>query len=478
MKTNKTFYILFLFAIVFLFALLFDNNRILQWLIVLLYFYELLYYLRNMTRNITIVLFLVAFFTFLLGRVIMPLFFDESYFVDIFYSYLSFTQETYRHIYISLFLTLFFIFIGYNYFQIKSFAPKPKFSTTSFENRVIRKCAKVGVLLTSPFSLLLILDKIKFVLNYGYSHVFIDYETSLPTIVIILTALFEYLVYLYLATLPSKKESKQIIFLYVIISLMNMIAGDRGEAMLAVFVIIFYYYLRNYLEPGGVEWIGKKGTKVLIAAVPFVISLLLIVSYMRDDNSSDEYNVNNISVLIGSFFYQQGASVNVIGCSYQDQHMLPSNKLYSLGAITDYFRNNYLSRLLFGIRPYPVGSVELATKGNSLDSAITYIEDQNFYFNGGGMGSSFIAEAWHDFGYLGVIVFALFYGFILARIPVGCAKNVWIGIISLMFFKYILYAPRARATTFLVSALSVAFWPLALVIYLYAKQRVKRLCQK
>ena len=42
---------------------------------------------------------------------------------------------------------------------------------------------------------------------------------------------------------------------------------------------------------------------------------------------------------------------------------------------------------------------------------------------GGGLGSSYIAEAWKDFGYLGVIIFSYIYGLILALIPQWCHKG-------------------------------------------------------
>lgn len=150
--------------------------------------------------------------------------------------------------------------------------------------------------------------------------------------------------------------------------------------------------------------------------------------------------------------------------------MLPQGKIYSFGALIDYFGNNYISRIVTGSAPLKVGSAELATEGNSLDAAITYLESPEFYFNGGGMGSSFIAEAWHDFGYIGIMFFSIFYGVVLSKIPKLCTINVWIAVIALIFLKYIMYAPRARATGFIVATLSVSFWPVAYLIYLKARK--------
>ena len=161
--------------------------------------------------------------------------------------------------------------------------------------------------------------------------------------------------------------------------------------------------------------------------------------------------------------------MNVIYGEYEDEKSLPQRKWYSLGPIIDYFTNNHLSRLLFGIKPYKVGTVELATKGHSLDPAITYLESPQFFFKGGGMGSSYIAEAYYDFGYIGIVLFSIFYGFILAKAQKMNSKNVWLSLIAFIFIKFIMYAPRARALGFVAAAFSVSFWPLAFIIYILAK---------
>lgn len=433
-----------------------------------LFGYMMIYSVRDLTKNIVLLLFLVAFFTFLMGRLILPVIISQSVYNTLFFSWISFTDETYKHVYLSLYLALLFIFVGYKYEQDKqSFVLEPKFNPESMYIGCIRKLSKKVAYFSAPFSILIILEKALFVLSHGYEQIFIGYETSLPVVVLILSTLFDKSCFLFLATLPDKMESKIIISLYTIISISNLLAGDRGEAMMAVFVIVGYLFIRNRLYSNNEKWISKFGVISLFAAAPVVVSLLLAISYLRTDS---EFNFDGLGVAVSAFFFQQGSSVNVIACSYQDAYMLPQGKIYSLGAVIDYFGNNYVSRFVTGSAPLKVGSVELATEGNSLDAAITYLESPDFYFNGGGMGSSFIAEAWHDFGYIGIILFSIFYGVVLGKIPKLCARNVWIAVIALIFLKYIMYAPRARATGFVVATLSVSFWPVAYLIYIKARK--------
>ena len=377
---------------------------------------------------------------------------------------MDFRKETYLHVIISLYIALFFIFFSYTIKEKKTSEKlSPTFDPESPRILFTRMWAKRIMWISFPFAFLVILEKVRYVLSFGYAGMLVEQESHLPSIVIIFSVLFEYTVYLFLATLPSKPESFVVVGLYVFYSISNLVGGDRGECVMALFVIIYYYFLRNRLYKGSSVWIGRKGIWSLVLAAPLAAILLFSIAFLRD---SKDVNENQTGLLVGGFFYQQSASMNVIACAYEDEDKLPKGKLYSIGPIIDYVRINYISRLVFGIKPYSLGSHDLATKGNSLDSAITYLEAPGFYEKGGGMGSSFIAEAFHDFGYVGIVFYSLLYGFVLASIPKWNSKNIWLSVIALVFLKYIMYAPRARATAFIASAASVSFWPIALIIFL------------
>lgn len=464
---------LIVLSAVFVVAYIAAYDDYLRLSLLLLFLAEMAYCVRDFSRNIVMILFLTAFFTFLMGRSIMPLFIDMDEYSEFFYTSSEYTAKTHRHVMLSLYLSLLFSFLAYRRIERKSWKKlKPKFNPESMYVKAIRNYSRIMTLVTSPFALLYVVEKIRFVLANGYAGFFMTYESALPLPFRILAALFEYMVFLFLATLPTKKQTKPIIYLYLFVSVLNIVAGDRGECMLAVFVVIFYYFLRNRLFRGETAWIGKKGIITLLIAAPFLVVFLFVMNFVRNDQ---DMNDRTVQLLISGFFFQQSTSMNVIASCYQDYDKLPHGKLYSLGPIMDYFRNNYLSRFVFGIEPYKVGTVELAKKGNSLDSALTYIEYPEFFANGGGMGSSFVAEAWYDFGYLGIILYSLFYGFVLASIPKWNSKNPWLSVIALIFLKYIMYAPRARATAFIASAASVSFWPVALVIYILSKKYVKNI---
>lgn len=433
-----------------------------------LFIIELLYAVKNINKNIAFILFLVAFFTFLMGRLFLPLIVNMSDYSDVFYSYMDYKPSTYFHVILSFYITLFFMFLSYTVIERKMpFFLNPSFFPDSQRIVFIRRCAKIAIWVSFPFALLVILERVRYVVINGYAGMLLVQESNLPTIVIILSALFEYMVYLFLATLPSKRESRIVIILYLFFAFSNILGGDRGEFVLPVFVVIFYFFLRNRLYTGDSNWIGRKGILSLVMAAPLAMILLFSIAYLRDSKDLDH---DSAGLLVGGFLYQQGASLNVVASAYENEKLLPQGKLYSMGPLIDYLKNNHFSRILFGTKPYEIGSHDLATKGNSLDSAITYLEAPEFYASGGGMGSCFIAEAFHDFGYIGVILYSLLYGLVLASIPKWNSRNVWLSVIAFVFLKYIMYAPRARATAFIASAASVSFWPIALVIYIISLQ--------
>ncbi len=464
---TSDFKIISILTIIAVTGMIFQSATIILYPLLILYLYLAFLCLKSIQKHIILLLYLVAFFTFLMGRITVPLIYDVNKYNDLFFTFIHFEERTLIHIYTSLYLSLLFIYVGYQYAQGRTeMVITPNFNSNSGYINNVRKLSKLAVIVSSPFAVLTIIDKVRYVLTYGYAQIFMEYESSLPTIVLIFTVTFNFFVYLFLATLPCKKEGAPILVLYALISLFNLAAGDRGEAMLAIFVVLIYLFIRNRIYPNKEIWINKKGVYSVFAAVPVCVFLLFFVSFVRRDA---EFDIDNIGLIFSGFFYQQGASINVIGCAYEEINNFPPHKIYSLGAITDYFTNNYLTRILFGLEPYPIGSIDLALKGNSLGATLTYLMNTELYFNGGGMGSSYIAEVWHDFGYLGVIMCSVLYGYVLAKIPSWMCRNIWMGVIALVFLKYIMYAPRARTTDFVAATLSVSFWPIAFCIHLISK---------
>lgn len=112
---NKAFRILFLLFLSFVFIMGYwgENEMVMLTTLFSLFAYQCIYTFRNINDRITLLVFLVAFFTFLMGRILLPLFTDvNDLIVNI--GGAEFHTQTYYHIYTSLFIALLFIYLGYH----------------------------------------------------------------------------------------------------------------------------------------------------------------------------------------------------------------------------------------------------------------------------------------------------------------------------------------------------------------------------
>ena len=196
-----------------------------------------------------------------------------------------------------------------------------------------------------------------------------------------------------------------------------------------------------------------------------MVSFLFLMVYIRSDR--DRSMSENLLI---SFFYQQGVSVEVIGYTYDCENLFPDGKVYLLGDITDYFRHNIFARLLFGTKSIEPHSIEHALGDNSLDAALTYYVKPDFYLAGGGLGGCYVAEAWKDLGYFGICLVSFLYGILLAKIPLWCRKNLWIGSVGLVMFNQIIFAPRAHA----IKPIFVFFSLNVILVYAYLYMTSKK----
>lgn len=428
-------------------------------------FFILIYYcVKDLNAHITLLVFLIAFFTFLMGRMVLPLFYDISNLLfDI--GGADFSKKTQVHMYVCLFLSLFSVFLGYKYVSLGNKKPNVRFSDKQTIAK-IKSYSKRIIYFSYLFALVQILEKVYVVIKNGYTALYLDYESQLPYIFILIAGWFFHAFYIFLATLPTKKEAKIPIILYLSIATISIGSGQRGSFVLGFLFVIMYLFIRNTLRPGNSPWIGKKGIIGLLITLPALLVFLFLMVYIRSDNDST-FSTN----FLISFFYQQGVSVEVIGYTYDYEKYFPTGKIYLLGEIVDYIKHNMFTRILFDTKVVEPQTVQHALEDNSLDAAITYIVKPYYYLNGGGLGGCFIAEAWKDFGYMGVCVVSCFYGLLIAKIPIWCRKNVWVSSVGLAMFNQIIFAPRAHAIKPFSIFLSVNVLLIYVFIYIVSKQK-------
>ena len=416
--------------------------------ILILLFNGVLYILRDgLADNITLAAFLLTYFTFLLTRVVFPLFFNTDELV-LNLGETAFNEEIDLFVNMCLFVSLLFVYIGYR--------SNPRNNADLKDNRItfnrlksisrVRRFSKRAAVIFSIFALISILDQIRYVLHYGYMDFYLNYKANVPYLIIFMASFFEYFVIFYLATMPTKKESQWIISLYLFVNILSMGMGQRGGAVVSIIFIITYYFLRNKIDPGAKPWISRKGIISIIILFPVFVSFLFLVAFIRTEKEIETQGTTNLVV---SFFYQQGVSINVLGYTKQFEDILPEGKLYSAGKIVDFINHNAISQILFDKDPVKPQTTEHALEDHTLHATLTYYGSPSLYFSGGGYGGCYIADLYADFGYIGIIIGSFILGICLANIKRWCTRSFWLTSAGLLMYTRIIMAPRANFIDFI-----------------------------
>ena len=100
--------------------------------------------------------------------------------------------------------------------------------------------------------------------------------------------------------------------------------------------------------------------------------------------------------------------------------------------------------------------------------------NSNVYFRGGGLGSCYIAEAYKDFGYIGIIFFSILIGMLLFKFSNSNSQNVYLLCFMFIMQSNLLLAPRDAVFGFICNTFTITnllyifiFW---IFIELYSKR--------
>jgi len=228
---------------------------------------------------------------------------------------------------------------------------------------------------------------------------------------------------------------------------------------------LFVYFNTRNGEQDSEEWFGKKSKLIVILTAPFLMVLLLLINNLRFGLVMDD---SNFFSFIVSFIYNQGVSINVIKRAELFKNVLPSGKWYSFGELIAFFQSNIISRLM-GIRYYSGNNIEHALYGSSMGHALSYVVLKKEYLSGAGLGSCYIAEVYHDFNYLGVIIINTIYGTLLKWISDLENRNIWLTAVLFLVFNSLLLAPRGSADLFLTCMIDMTTWGTIAIIWIVSK---------
>lgn len=416
----------------------------------------------NIGRRIYLFVFLMAFFVFLMGRELLDVFGLHTVVS-------SFSDEVNAFAEKLLIISLLFLLLGYvasNRIRFRVFRKKPN----DYNNTTVLVTRQVSLWLfyiTFVFSAIQLIDVGRHMIQYGYLSTYTDYQSSIPYFITKIAEMTPISFWIFLATMPSLKEVKKHGWVFGIYLCMTLLTGKRFSFVSGFFVLIAYFVMRNSFLNDGKKWIGKKIVIIMLASIPVLSVLLFFFSRVR---SGIDVSGVTATDAFTDFFYGQGVSINVI--KYSHLHELGADKKYLFSSTMTFLQKNIISRAL-GVKSYSGNTVDNAINGNSLAHALSYFIYGSQYLGGRGIGSCYIAEAFHDFRYYGVALVNFIYGVVLNRFFDFRNKGVYGCTIALILLDSLLKAPRGSADGFVAEIVDFTTWGTIIVVFVLVKLIIK-----
>lgn len=425
--------------------------------------------------NIIYIFFLFTFFLFLLSRTMVR-------WISYGEIYMPFRTETMTHIYVLIIVSLAGLIVG-NYVNL-SFARKQSnenqyyFSTDKMD--ALRKVAAPLVVLTGLAQLLVVLERAAFY-QVGFGGAMrVSFSSSLPTLV--LRASYEYtlLFCIYLATMPRKKEALGFIFEYLAISAIKMVYGSRCDFILGLMFVLVYFIIRDRINTRyqleDAEWLGRKEITITLVSIPILIILLTFIGTYRVGGS---FQFTTFSDVLLDFFESQGTTINVLGYAYEYADKLTQpHFLYLFDDTYTFLVANPISSLFTGKHVYLVNTVERALNGTSLDQSLYYIINSESYLRGNGCGSSYVAETYLAFGYVGSFLFNIVLANVLNKINGYGYSSLWKNVLLLIFVLSVFFIPRSGFDDFVGEFASATHILVIMGVWMLYKDQMTRMSRK
>ena len=423
------------------------------------------HFVKDIDQNVFILVFMISFFTFLLGSeasILMGLKANKYFFI----------QEINYHAYKTLLVSLLFLFLSYVLTSIYLRKQNSNLDNRSFEELSativpIRRVSLYAFYFLLLFKIAVNLSEVSFSRAFSYSSLYTDYSFQGPGIILKLATMCTTAFFVYLGTLPTKRECRIPVILYICANAIIIFSGRRNDLIIAILLVFAYYCFRNIMYNCGDVWVSKRQIAVLVLLAPLLLSGLYAVSSLRSGNRGDVA----LSYLNGivDFFYQQGFSINIIKWEKSLEGSIP-DKIYSLGQTYEFFTTkNFFSRFLFDFQSYDGQTVERALQGHRLSHLLSYLVFPWSYSQGYGVGSCYIAEAYHDFGYFGVAAINSVYGCLFAKFNDTKYSNPIIIAISFIMMQELLFAPRSYADAFIGTVLDFSNIEILVLIWIVSR---------
>ena len=447
-------------------SIVLPNFYIATWGVITVYMADFIVVWKKRNDRGILLFFLLAFFTFMLARIFINTITGIEW-------WSSFSNKEATVVLTGTYLALIFIPVGIvlgehtRLFKNSTVNSESEFIKTS-ETSAVQRIAIILFWSTLAANVYEVLDRVLFVLRNSYLEAYLSYS-GVNTIVSRLADINKIAFFLLLATFPSKQRAKCPIIVWVVINLLTILSGGRTTAVLTMLVLLYYYtYRNNHLSEDEEPWLTRRMKRAMIIVAPVLIIFLAAWNYLR--------NSRNVELgfleLFFDFFEAQGGAYRHLAyaCRYADQ--LPQ-KFYTFGPVINFLRGNVLAKTLTGFRMPAQNTVKMATTGYSFGQAVSYLEMPWNYLAGLGMGSSYLAELYYDFGFIGIVLFNTALGAMFSKLS-RVSPNRTLGIFfMLVILDSTLNLPRNACMAWFTSITSITLWGTLLLVYVLTRRQKK-----
>lgn len=384
------------------------------------------YTIFHIKNNSALFCFLASIFVFLLGRETCY----EYFGLDRYYLYLTkFDTFAYGQVILSLFFVAFGAFVCA---KIKMPINAMKESKKYIQTRVCLIAYAICLLASLYTSFVQINNN----LAAGYASSYVSKNLIAPGGLDYIAAFTPLVISLFLANNNSDIITNIVLGSYEFWAISTLFAGHRFTFIAVSMYVFSYYVIKNRIK-------GKNLAKKYFIYIILILPVLFIFLAWFD-NIRSGYAVKDSGYLlkIRDFFDQQGGSINVIKRVRYYENELRDMSFVSFNNIRANLGENILARKIFNVPSYTGNSLEHALKGHSLAHRLSWYEYGNYYLQGHGVGSCYIAELYKDGGVFAVALGSAIYGYLLKRISSIKLDNFVHDGILLSFFIGLIFAPR------------------------------------
>lgn len=404
----------------------------------------IIYCMHDMKNRAALLMFVLSFFIFLLGGEMTVQYFGMPF-------ENTFSKEIDAHAFLCLALSLVFLLAGFVAADHLHFHPggdpesRRLMATLDNEDAksVIRRIGLIGSWIAFVPSVIRGIESGLYVMANGYVSYYTTYKTHLPGIVTTLGQMYTMFFIIFIATCPSRKECTLPIMAYVCNGALMLLSGRRLTVGSALLVIICYMIIRHFMDPKE-GWLTRR--RVILGGIflLLLIGFLYMYRFIRYNMSLEGRGGPQIFL---NFFNQQGISIDII----KFQQLYKGDRLgcVSLYYTIRYLRSSIFTRNFFSFprELYEMRTAQTALYTNNLADYIAFLYNERSYYQGYGLGSCYIAEAFHDWGYAGVALVNFIYGWVFNKFFTfeGKRISIWRIAIGFMLLERLMVTPRYGA---------------------------------